>query len=259
MEFVIKYMLLMIGIIAVILLYSIAHQEEEKGFSFKKVVKKKNNKPVNNWIFAGPIIVLFSSIIIQDKFFKSEEAIQKNQIVNVENQMNQNIIKVGNVYKIYNIEDNERIKYIADYISRDCQGKEVCEIEKAFKFITYIPYKTSTNDRTPHEVLDENGGDCDEKSFLYASILAEHKHKCVIVYTKEHHAFVAVYLKDRANLYQHTASLEIDGKYYFYAETTDKNARIGSFNGVKKESILGVHDVNENRNIPLERIALNIN
>ena len=80
-----------------------------------------------------------------------------------------------------------------------------------------------------------------------------------MVYTKDHHAFVAVYVKDRANLYPHTASLEINGKYYFYAETTDKNARIGSFNGVKKESILGVYDVNEEKEIALERIALNIN
>ncbi len=219
----------------------------------------KNFKPVSNWIFAVPIIVLFSSIIIQDKFFKSEEPIQKNQVINVENPMNPHIIKVGNVYKIYNVEKTERIQYVTDFISRDCKGKEVCEIDKAFNYVTYIPYKTSTKDRTPHEVLDEKGGDCDEKSFLFASILIERKHKCVMVYTKDHHAFVAVYVKDRANLYPHTASLAINGKYYFYAETTDKNARIGSFNGVKKESILGVYDVNEEKEIPLERIALNIN
>ena len=82
MEFVIKYMLLMIGIIAVILLYSMTRHEEvkrSKRFDFQKVVNKKNNKPVSNWIFAVPIIVLFSSIIIQDKFFKSEELYDVNE------------------------------------------------------------------------------------------------------------------------------------------------------------------------------------
>ncbi|MFA6143797.1 MAG: hypothetical protein WCW84_04780 [Sulfurimonas sp.] len=220
-------------------------------------MNNKNFKPVSNWIFAGPIIVLFSSIIIQDKFFKSEEPIQKNQVINVENNQEKGIIKLGDKYHIYNVEEHGEVKYITDIISRDCKGKEVCEIDQAFKYVTNKPYTVSIKDRTPQEVI-KVGGDCDEKSFLFASILVERKHKCVIVYTKDH-AFVAVYLKDRANLYSHTASLEIDGKYYFYAETTAKNTHIGWFNGVKKESILGVYDVNEKKEIGLDRIALNIN
>ena len=118
-----------------------------------------------------------------------------------------------------------------------------------FKYVTNKPYTVSIKDRTPQEVI-KVGGDCDEKFFLFASILVERKHKCVIVYTN---------LKVRANLYSHTASLEIDGKYYFYAETTAKNTHIGWFNGIKKESILGVYDVNEKKEIGLDRIALNIN
>ncbi len=83
MEFVIKYMLMMIGIIAVILLYSMARNEEVKGFNFKKIPNKRyspkngNKKPLFKII--GFIGVAFLAILILPKLWTSNPIIGKWQ------------------------------------------------------------------------------------------------------------------------------------------------------------------------------------
>jgi hypothetical protein len=213
----------------------------------------KKYKPVSNWIFAFPIIMLFSSALIYDKFFKSSDDIKENQNIKQTQYENNEIIKLKDGYHFYAIKDNDEIKNIIKIITRDCKGDEVCEVEKEFEYVNNKPYVISNKDRNPNEVINKDGGDCDEKSYLFASMLKATNHKCVVVYTKQH-AFVAVHIKDIANLYRNTTSLRIDNKYYFYAETTAKGSYIGWFNGVDKKSIETIYNVNEDKEVPLEEI-----
>ncbi|MDP3465350.1 MAG: hypothetical protein Q8R86_06225 [Sulfuricurvum sp.] len=261
MEFVIKYMLVMIGLIAIIIIYSMARlgeENEKRKINFKKISNKKYPiKPVNKKIFIYIIGVFL--IIAGYRNLKSNENTIKNT-ADLQNsyQNEKQIIKIGNRNAIYSVTQNDEIKKIEEIIIRGCKGKEMCEIDKTFEYVTNKPYMLSDHDRNPNEVINLDGGDCDEKSFLFASMLKERNHKCVIIFTKKH-AFVAVYLKDRSNLYPHTASLEIDGKYYFYAETTAKGSHIGWFNGVEPKDFKGIYDVNEEKEIAMNEVALNLN
>ena len=74
MEFVIKYMLVMIGIIAIIIIYSMARVGEEKN---KKYPIKNENKPLYKII--GFIGATFLTIIILSKIWTSNPIIGKWQ------------------------------------------------------------------------------------------------------------------------------------------------------------------------------------
>lgn len=217
----------------------------------------KNYKPVSNKIFIY-IIGIFLIIAGYRNLKSNENIIYNLQNNQYSSQNEKRRIKIGDTSAIYNVTQNNEIKKIEEIIIRDCKGKETCEIDKTFEYITNKPYVISDHDRNPNEVINLDGGDCDEKSFLFASMLKERNHKCVIVFTKDH-AFVAVYLKDRSNVYPHTASLEINNKYYFYAETTAKGSHIGWFNGVEPKDFKGIYDVNEDREIAINEVKLNLN
>lgn len=164
-----------------------------------------------------------------------------------------NAIKVGELYAPYYVDENSKLKTIINNLKDRCSGNEVCEVNQAFSYVTHIPYVRSDKHRTPIDVITKNGGDCDEKAQLFAMILIETNHNCVLVYTQDH-TFIAVEIDDASKVNPNNARLSIEGKTYYYAETTDPNAYIGKFNGVAFEQIQGVYHVNQKRNIPKSAI-----
>jgi hypothetical protein len=166
-----------------------------------------------------------------------------------------NAIKIGELYAPYYIDENSKLKTIINNLQDRCNGNEVCEVNQAFSYVSHIPYVRSNKHRTPMDVIVKNGGDCDEKAQLFAMILIETHHNCVLVYTKNH-TFIAVEITNPSTINPNSARLNIEGKEYFYAETTDPNAYVGKFNDVYPAEILGVYHVNEKKDIPKERIHL---
>lgn len=164
-----------------------------------------------------------------------------------------NSIKVGELYAPYYIDENSKLKTIITNLKDRCNGNEVCEVNQAFSYVTHIPYVRSDKHRPPVEVIVKNGGDCDEKAQLFAMILMETHHNCVLVYTKDH-TFIAVEITNPSTMNPKSVRLMIEGKEYFYAETTDPNAYIGKYNGVAFEEIQGLYHVNEKRNISKESV-----
>lgn len=164
-----------------------------------------------------------------------------------------NAIKVGELYAPYYVDENSKLKTIINNLKDRCSGNEVCEVNQAFSYVTHIPYVRSDKHRAPIDVITKNGGDCDEKAQLFAMILIETNHNCVLVYTQDH-TFIAVEIDDASKVNPNNARLSIEGKAYYYAETTDPNAYIGKFNGVAFEQIQGVYHVNQKRNIPKSAI-----
>lgn len=218
----------------------------------------KEYKPISNWIFIFPIG--FFLIVTGYKSLNSNEGEFIDRYVNqISTPVQSNIRQVGNDFVQYNVTQNDEIKRVTEIVTRYCNGKEGCEIEQIFKYVTDKPYVTGTsNVKTPNQVINSDGGDCDEKTYLFASMLKEKGHKCVIIYVKDH-AFAAVAVKDIAYLYPQSASLNIHGKYYFYAETTAKGSHIGWFNEWNPKDFKSVYDVNENREIALNEVFLNLN
>jgi hypothetical protein len=135
-----------------------------------------------------------------------------------------------------NTDDTGKLKQLAQAITNQCNHDENCEIESIYKYVTKIPYYTSENPtKTPMEVLTTNSGDCDEKSFLMATLLKEKEHNSFLVFTKQneiYHTFLGIAIKNDQVLDQNSTFLEIDGQKYYYVETTQSEWEIGDFNGV---------------------------
>lgn len=165
---------------------------------------------------------------------------------------NQEFLKIGNQYKILNTDKSDNLKSYAEEITAGCNNDEWCEKSKFFDLIKKIPYQTDPKegwkyDMKPIEVLNYNKGDCDERSFTLASLLLIKNYKSIVIYTNNHHAFLAINIKDTKNINPHHAKLRIKGLDYYYAETTDQNAYIGAFNKITPKDFIGVYDINKKR------------
>jgi hypothetical protein len=171
---------------------------------------------------------------------------------------NQDFLKIGKKLFVLNIDESGDLRSYAEEITAGCNNDEWCEKSRFFEFIKKIPYQTDAEgewkyNMKPMEVLNYNKGDCDERSFTLTSLLLQKKYKVVIVYAKKH-AFVCMHIENKRNIYPHHAKLRINGLDYYYAETTDVNGYIGSYNKVNPRDFIGVYDANKKRLIPKKEI-----
>lgn len=166
-------------------------------------------------------------------------------------------IKAKERYLKYSVYENGEVKPIADMLARGCNADDACEIGNIFHYVLHLPYKESQGDRDPSAVINQNGGDCDEKAYLFASLLIQRGHECVLVITNDH-AFIAVHLQNDRDIPSESAYLEIGGKKYYYAETSAEGSEIGRFNGFGSDQIESVFDIVHKREIPLDTLSLHI-
>jgi hypothetical protein len=216
----------------------------------------KEHKPFSMRIFIYPALLILVLAVYKNHTASSNTLqVTTTQAPTPQIQTPPHAIKVGELYAPYYIDENNQLKTIIKKLQERCSGNEVCEVNQAFNYVTHIPYVRSDKHRTPVDVIVKNGGDCDEKAQLFAMILVETHHNCVLVYTKDH-TFIAVEINNEFDVNPNYALLRIEGKEYFYAETTDQNAYIGKFNGVGADEIQGIYHVNEKRDIPKESIQV---
>lgn len=163
------------------------------------------------------------------------------------------MVKIHDKFFKYDVYEHDEMKPIVDMLTSECRGDPYCEIDRAYQYVLKIPYKESTAYRNPSDVINKNGGDCDEKSFLLATLLLQNKYPCVLVTTKDH-GFIAVHLPNDTALKHPSSYLIMDGKKYYFAETTVLEGYIGQYNNVKKDDINGVFDMVVKKEIPLDQI-----
>ena len=163
------------------------------------------------------------------------------------------MVKIHDKFFKYDVYEHDEMKPIVDMLTKECNGDTYCEIDRAYQYVLKIPYKESTAYRNPSDVINQNGGDCDEKSFLLATLLLQNKYPCVLVTTKDH-GFIAVHLPNDTALKHPSSYLIMDGKKYYFAETTLLEGYIGQYNNVQKNDINGVFDMVVKKEIPLDQI-----
>jgi len=146
---------------------------------------------------------------------------------------------------------------LAERLTQGCNGDDGCEAQKLFDYVTAIPYRTDYSSRNALTVVKSNWGDCDDKSNLFASLLNERGIDYRFVYVP-HHVFVAVHVNDTRNIPFLNAKLTMDGKDFYYAETTASGARIGEFNGQFPYSFEGIYDMKRNRPNELANVKFSI-
>jgi hypothetical protein len=149
------------------------------------------------------------------------------------------------------------MKPIVDMLTKSCNGDAYCEIDHAYQYVLSIPYKSSTINRTPVDVITQNGGDCDEKAFLLATLLLQNKYPCVLILTKDH-GFLAINVPDNISVKQPSSYITFNNKKYYFADATLKTGYIGQYNDIKEKEVTGIFDMQGKKEIPLTSIKFSI-
>lgn len=127
------------------------------------------------------------------------------------------------IYTSY-VTSSEEIQNKAQLLTRDCHN-ELCGVQVLLDFSSNIPYHTKTFQQySPQETLQQNFGDCDDKSNLLISMLHALGKEAYFVLVPQH-IFVITSIDD-ASLAQ-TKGLWINEKKYYILESTAKNSRVG--------------------------------
>jgi len=163
------------------------------------------------------------------------------------------MVKIHDRFYKYDVYEHNEMKPIVDMLTKGCNGDEVCEVNRAYQYVLKIPYKESIANRNPSDVINQNGGDCDEKSFLLATLLLQKKYACVLVTTKDH-AFIAVHIQNDVLLKQPSSYLIVNGKKYYFAEVTVTAGYIGQYNNVNQQDIEAVFDMVAKKEIPMNMV-----
>ncbi|HIP27839.1 MAG TPA: transglutaminase domain-containing protein [Sulfurovum sp.] len=119
---------------------------------------------------------------------------------------------------------SEEIKRQAFTLTKNCQSP-LCIVQKLLDFATNIPYQTKTfQQKSPQKTIQENFGDCDDKSNLLISMLHALDIEAYFVLVPKH-IFVITSLE--SNLLVQRKGLWVNGKKYYILESTAKNSRVG--------------------------------
>lgn len=164
------------------------------------------------------------------------------------------MVKIHNRFYKYDVYQHDEMKPFVDMLSKGCNNDPYCEVDRAYQYVLTIPYKESTTNRNPSDVINQNSGDCDEKSFLLATLLLQKKHPTLLITTKDH-GFIGVHIPNEKEIHSPSSYLTLGGKKYYFAETTTPMGYIGQYNGIKREEIEGVFDMVAKKEVPIEQVV----
>lgn len=200
------------------------------------------------------VYVGMSITLIQTRDLRPYTPAHSPQMVTI---FDKGVIELNGHYIKTNLAKTGELTALAQSLTKECNGNDACEIENLFDYVTRIPYKTDYTSRSPKEVLQTNWGDCDDKSNLLASLLNERGFDYRFVYTP-HHVFVVVHVENEKSLPFISANLIINGKKYYYAETTAAGSRIGTFNGQFPYNFHGIYDIAKNKEVDIKNVSLKL-
>jgi transglutaminase-like putative cysteine protease len=127
------------------------------------------------------------------------------------------------IYTSY-VTSSDAIVKRAKTLSQGCQDK-LCQVQTLLDSVTNIPYHSTTFQKnSAQETIQNNFGDCDDKSNLLVSMLHAVEIEAYFVLVPSH-IFVVVPLND--SVLKHKKGLWINGKKYYILETTAKNSHVG--------------------------------
>jgi len=244
-------------VILVVIGYALYRQMIRSAVQQKSTIQSKAT--FSTLLGVGAVVGIFvyagmSVTLIQTRDLRSIAPKYSPQLVSI---YDPGVIEVGDMIIKTNLAPKGTLNSIARTLTSQCHGNETCEIQSMFDFVTRIPYKTDHTSRAPSDVLASNWGDCDDKTNLFASLLEEKGYRYALVYVPRH-VFVAVQMNDPSDFSWLKARIVIDGKNYYYAETTAKNAKIGEFNGQFPNSYLGIYDLQRHKEIDLNTVSFRL-
>lgn len=154
------------------------------------------------------------------------------------------------VYKSY-VTVSKEIGEKAYVLTKNCVSK-LCKVQRLLDFTSNIPYKTYTfQQQSPQKTIEENYGDCDDKSNLLISMLHSLDIEAYFILVPKH-IFVVVPLDDRR--LRAKKGLWINEKKHYILETTAKGSSVGYPLQYKLDKITAVIEPFSNTKIDIETL-----
>jgi hypothetical protein len=180
------------------------------------------------------IFITYVIYIIISSFF-----IVKNQFIDI-----------GDATYVNQVRTDEYTIKLADFLTKDCNKNKICEVQAMLDFATKIPYKINESiARSAKQVVEQNFGDCDDKSNLLISMLKVRGYEAYFVLVPEH-IFVIVDLEKLPN----KKALYVNDKRFYVLESTAINSKIGFPLKYKLEQIEALVDPFANKKLVIKKL-----
>lgn len=248
---------LWIKIAIIVLIAVLVYREVMKSLSPTAQNRPKTKAGFFSLLTIGSVVSGFVYVGMSITWIETRDLrpiVQSTQFVSI---YDPGVIELNGMYIKTNLAREGELRPLAEKLTEGCHGNDGCEVQKIFDYVTRIPYKTDHTSRSPSEVLQSNWGDCDDKSNLFASLLQEKGIDYRFVYVP-HHVFVVVHVQDPSSLPFLSAKLKIEGKDYYYAETTATGARLGDFNGQFPYKFEGIYDIKNDEEVNLDSVGFRL-
>lgn len=132
-------------------------------------------------------------------------------------------IDIGDATYVNQVRTDEYTIKLANFLTKDCKGNKTCEVQSMLDFVTEIPYKINESiARSAKQVVEQNFGDCDDKSNLLISMLKVKGYEAYFVLVPKH-IFVIVDLENQIN----KKALYVNDKRFYILESTASGSKIG--------------------------------
>jgi len=159
---------------------------------------------------------------------------------------------IGKTTYVNQVRLDDYTKNLALYLTKNCNKEPICEVQKMLDFVTQIPYKINEGvAKSPKKVVEQNFGDCDDKSNLLISLLKVKNYEAYFVLVPKH-IFVVINLEDKD---LNKKALYINNKRFYILETTATNSKIGFPLKYKLQEIEAIVDPFINKKLLLEKLA----
>lgn len=184
--------------------------------------------------FISFIFIIYVIYLIASSFF-----IVKNQFIDI-----------GDSTYINQVRTDDYTIKLADFLTKDCNKNKICEVQAMLDFVTKIPYKINESiARSAKQVVEQNFGDCDDKSNLLISMLKVRGYEAYFVLVPEH-IFVIINLEKLSN----KKALYVNEKPFYILESTATNSKIGFPLKYKLEEIEAIIDPFVNKKLVVEKL-----
>ena len=159
-------------------------------------------------------------------------------------------IDIGDATYVNQVRTDEYTIKLADFLTKDCNKNKICEVQAMLDFATKIPYKINESiARSAKQVVEQNFGDCDDKSNLLISMLKVRGYEAYFVLVPEH-IFVIVDLEKLPN----KKALYVNDKRFYVLESTATNSKVGFPLKYKLEQIEAIVDPFVNKKLVIEEL-----
>ncbi len=193
----------------------------------------------NKFVYYFSIVISIVSVVIIVGMIYNSFFIVKNQFIDID----------GSTY-VNQVKTDEYTKNLAKSLTKDCQTK-VCEVQSMLDLVTEIPYKINESvARSGKNVIEQNFGDCDDKSNLLISLLHAKGYEAYFVLVPEH-IFVVVNI---GLILPNKKALYINGRPFYKLEGTAKGSSIGFPLKYKFEEIKAFIDPFKNKKLVVDTL-----